>query len=62
VDPKDIKCPFQWLRKYETMFRTIGFLARQILGIIDCKLKQKEFSFSEHTYKPKEVLFTIKKP
>jgi hypothetical protein len=27
MDPKDIKCLFQWQGKYEAMFPTIGFLA-----------------------------------
>jgi hypothetical protein len=34
VDPKDIKCPFQWWGRHEAMFPTIGFLAHQILSII----------------------------
>ncbi len=34
MDPKDIKCPFQWWGKHRAMFPTFGFLAHQILGII----------------------------
>ncbi len=26
VDVKDIKCPFQWWEKHESMFPTIGFV------------------------------------
>jgi hypothetical protein len=41
VDPKDIKCPFQWWGKHEAMFRTIGFLACQILGIVRSQIERK---------------------
>jgi hypothetical protein len=34
VDSKEIKCPFQWWEKHETMFPNVGFLTHQILGII----------------------------
>jgi len=34
LDIKDIKCPLQWWQKHEVMLLTIGFLARQILGIV----------------------------
>jgi hypothetical protein len=34
VDPKKIKWLLQWCQKHESMFPTIGFLARQILGIV----------------------------
>jgi hypothetical protein len=30
VDPKDIKCHFQWWGKHEAMFPTISFLTNQI--------------------------------
>jgi hypothetical protein len=35
LDNKDIKCPLQWWQKHEAMFLTIGFLVRQILGIVE---------------------------
>jgi hypothetical protein len=34
MDVKDIKCPLQWWEKHENMFPTIGFCARQFLGIV----------------------------
>jgi hypothetical protein len=34
VDPKEIKCHFQWWGKHEAMFHIAGFLVCQILGII----------------------------
>jgi hypothetical protein len=35
LDVKDIiKCSFQWLKKHETMFPIVGFLACHILGIV----------------------------
>jgi hypothetical protein len=34
VDVKEIKCPLQWWQKHESMFPTMGFLARQILSIV----------------------------
>ncbi len=62
MDPKDIKCPFLWWGKHETMFPIVGFLACQILGIVRSQIENKNiFFFDEQTYKPKEVLFTIKK-
>jgi hypothetical protein len=30
VHAKDIKCPLEWWRKYETMFPTVAFLERTI--------------------------------
>jgi hypothetical protein len=39
VDPKDIKCPFQWWGKHEAMFPTIGFLAPKILGIVRSQIE-----------------------
>ncbi len=43
MDPKDIKCPLQWWGKHEAMFPTIGFLARQSLGIIGLQIETNEF-------------------
>jgi len=52
VDPKDIKCPFQWWGKHEAMFPTIGFLACQILGIVGSQIEiERKFFFNVHTYK-----------
>jgi hypothetical protein len=39
VGPKNIKCPLQWWGKHEVMFPTIGFLARQILGIVGSQIE-----------------------
>jgi hypothetical protein len=39
VDVKDIKCLVQWWEKYESMFPTIGFCVRQILGIIGFQIE-----------------------
>jgi hypothetical protein len=39
LDVKDIKCPLQWWQKHEAMFPTIGFLARQTLGIVGFQIE-----------------------
>jgi hypothetical protein len=39
LDVEDIKCPLQWWQKHETMFLTIGFLARQILGVVGFQIE-----------------------
>jgi hypothetical protein len=41
VDVKAIKCPLQWCKKHESVFPTIGFCARQILGIIGSQIETK---------------------
>jgi hypothetical protein len=41
VDIKDIKCPFQWWEKHESMFPIVGFCARQILRIVRSQIKTK---------------------
>jgi len=41
LDVKDIKCPFQYCEKHETMFLTIGFLTHQILGIVGSQIETK---------------------
>jgi hypothetical protein len=41
VDVKNIKCPMQWWEKHESMFPTIIFCAKQILGIVVCQIKTK---------------------
>jgi hypothetical protein len=48
VDVKEIKCPLQWWEKHEAMFQTIGFLVRQILGIVGSQIDiEKIFSLVE---------------
>ncbi len=39
MDVKDIKNPFQWWEKHEFKFFKIGFLAKQILGIVDSQIE-----------------------
>jgi hypothetical protein len=39
VNPKEIKCVFQWWRKDKTMFLIVDFLAHQVLGIIRSQTK-----------------------
>jgi hypothetical protein len=47
VDVKDIKNPHQWWGKHESRFPTIGFLAKQILGIVGSQIKiECIFSFA----------------
>jgi hypothetical protein len=41
--PKDIKWPFQWWEKHETMFPTFGFLACQISSIIGSQIETEIF-------------------
>jgi hypothetical protein len=41
VDPKDIKCPFQWCGKHEAMFAIVVFLTHQILGIVGSQIETK---------------------
>ncbi len=60
MDPKDIKCLFQWWGKYEAMFPTIGFLARQILNIIRSQIEIEFFFLSRPIYKLKEISFIIR--
>jgi hypothetical protein len=61
MDPKNIKCLFQWWGKYEAMFPTIGFLACQILDIVGSQIEtERIFFLSRHTYKLKEMSFTIR--
>ncbi len=48
MDVKDIKCPFQWKDKHETMFLTIGFLVHWILGIVGSQIEtEKNLSLLE---------------
>jgi hypothetical protein len=48
MDPKDIKCPFQWWGKHKAMFPIIGFLACQILGIIGSQIETILLFFNRH--------------
>jgi hypothetical protein len=41
LDVTDIKRPFQWWQRHEVMFLTIGFLTRQILGIVESQIETK---------------------
>jgi hypothetical protein len=41
VNVKNIKCPMQWWEKHESMFPTISFCVKQILGIVVCQIKIK---------------------
>jgi hypothetical protein len=41
VDVKDIKNPPQWWEKHESKLHVVGFLAKQILGIIGSQFETK---------------------
>jgi hypothetical protein len=41
VDVKNIKCPVQWWEKYKSLFLTIDFCVKQILGIIGFQIETK---------------------
>jgi hypothetical protein len=45
VDVKDMKCLSQWWEKHESMFPTIGFCARHILGIVGSQTKMERIFF-----------------
>jgi hypothetical protein len=52
MDVKNIKCPFEWWEKHESMFPTIGFLACQNLRnywFTNIEIK-KIFSLVRNTY------------
>jgi hypothetical protein len=38
LDVKDIKCLLQWWQKHEVIFPIVGFLVRQILGIVGTQI------------------------
>jgi len=44
VDVKDIICSLQWWEKHESMFLTICFCAKQILGTIGFQIETKKIS------------------
>jgi hypothetical protein len=39
MDPKEIKCPLQRWQKHESIFPIVGFLAQQILGIVESQIE-----------------------
>ncbi len=39
VDVKEIKCPLRWWQEHEWMFPTMGFLAWQILRIVESHIE-----------------------
>jgi hypothetical protein len=41
VDVKDIKYPFQWWEKHEFRFPIVGFLTKQILGIVGSQIETR---------------------
>jgi hypothetical protein len=45
VDPKEIKCPFQWWPKHETTFPLVSFLACQTLGIVRSQIEIERIIF-----------------
>jgi hypothetical protein len=45
VNAKDIKWPLEWWRKHDTMFSTINFLARQMLGTISSQIETNKKKF-----------------
>ncbi len=45
VNVKDINCPLEWWRKHETMFPTIDFLARQMLGVVSSQIETNKKKF-----------------
>jgi len=42
MDSKEVKYPFQWWAKHETMFPIVCFLAHQILGIVRSQIETKK--------------------
>jgi hypothetical protein len=46
VDVKDIKNILQWWEKHESRFHIVGFLAKQILGIVGSQIETKRIFFS----------------
>jgi hypothetical protein len=39
VNSKEIKCPFQWWTKHETIFPRVGFLTSQIVWIVGSQIE-----------------------
>jgi hypothetical protein len=46
VDVKDIKNTLQWWEKHESRFHIVGFLAKQILGIVGSQIETKRIFFT----------------
>jgi hypothetical protein len=44
VDVKNIKCLLQWWEKYESMFPTIRFYARQFLKVVGSQIETYFFN------------------
>jgi hypothetical protein len=38
----EINYPFQWWRKYETMFHIVNFLAHKFLGIVELQIEKEK--------------------
>jgi hypothetical protein len=38
VDSKEIRYPFQWLRRHEVVFLIVDFFTYQILSIVSCMI------------------------
>jgi hypothetical protein len=51
MNAKNIKCPFEWWEKHESMFPTVGFLAYQIKKIVGSQIEIKKiYSLIRNTY------------
>jgi hypothetical protein len=51
MDTKNIKCPFEWWEKHESVFPIVEFLAYQILKIVGSQIEiEKVFSLVRNTY------------
>jgi hypothetical protein len=60
MDVKNIKSHLQWWEKHESMFFTIGFLAQQILGIVESQNKMKTIFFQKsNPYQSTKMSSTI---
>jgi len=55
VDLKEIKNPFQWWEKHESIFPVVTFLARQILGIVSSQIE------TEHIFSLTGILANLKR-
>jgi hypothetical protein len=43
VDVKDIKCPFEWWAKHESLFPTMVVFTNQIFNIMSFQIKNESF-------------------
>jgi hypothetical protein len=55
VDVKNIKNPLQWWERLESRFLVVGFLAKQILRIVNSQIE------TEHIFSLVEILTRLKK-